>query len=273
MVFLPNRRAVAEEQSVLNEPLYTAEREPLLALLQALRRAASPQDFFALHRDLLVRYRSRQEAIDALRRDEKSEKAALKRLTAEHAIDRHAVREQQDHIGRLGRKIATQQALQSVLRTVGDGLAWKALGYDRAAITVLGNGTRVDRLASAEGLESELAVLEEYWDRGVFAIHNDITGCLKHGDVTAVFSSGRREVVEVKATEEPSPNSPQMRRLTDTTSLINQRRHTFADGSDHAIADLDTPYQRVSAMSGHSSRRPDAADTRRAESAPARWWP
>jgi hypothetical protein len=243
MVFLPNRKAIVAEQRILNEPLYAAEREPLLGLLRALRRAASPHNFFALHRDLLVRYRSRQEAIDALRRHEDSEKVALKHLTAGSPADRSAVRKQQERLARLRTKIAAQQALQSLLRTVGDGLAWKALGYDRAAITVLGNGTRVDRLTSGEGLDSELAVLAEYWNRGVFAIHNDLTSCLRHGDVTAIFPGGRREVVEVKATQELSPTSPQMRRLRDATTLVNQRRHTFADGTVHALVDLDTPYR------------------------------
>jgi acyl-CoA dehydrogenase len=41
-----------------------------------------------------------------------------------------------------------QVALGAHTRAIADGLVWKALRYDRAAITILGDGTRVDRLAT-----------------------------------------------------------------------------------------------------------------------------
>jgi hypothetical protein len=75
---------------------------------------------------------------------------------------------------------------------------WRALRYNRPAIAILGTGTRVNRLAAEEGLLPELHEIERYWDRGIFAIHNDLTTCLRHGDVTAITSRGN-EIVEVKA--------------------------------------------------------------------------
>jgi hypothetical protein len=52
---------------------------------------------------------------------------------------------------------------------------WRALRYNRPAIAILGTGTRVNRLAAEEGLLPELHEIERYWDRGIFAIHNDLT--------------------------------------------------------------------------------------------------
>jgi len=58
-----------------------------------------------------------------------------------------------------------EEALLSLLRVIGDGLAWRALAYDRAAFGILGTGTRVGRLAADVGL-IKIEVLEQYQREG-----------------------------------------------------------------------------------------------------------
>jgi hypothetical protein len=104
------------------------------------------------------------------------------------------------------------------------GVAWKALRYDRRAITILGQGQRVGRLARGVGREAELAVLARLWEEeGVFALHNDLTNCLRHGDLTIVRprdDSVDVTIVEVKAGPRPE-GSPQLERAT---SLLRDGR-------------------------------------------------
>jgi hypothetical protein len=109
------------------------------------------------------------------------------------------------------------------LRCLGDGIAWKALNYDRRAITVMGNARRVGRLASEDGLIAELAEMDRLWDKEQrFAIHNDLTNCLRHADLTIPgASSGRREVevAEIKAGRRH--RAGQRLRLTEALTFLD----------------------------------------------------
>src|SRR5205823_254241 len=126
------------------------------------------------------------------------------------------------------------RGLQHALRRIADGLAWKALRYDRLAIAVFGQGRRVGRLAGGVGFDAELAAMESFWERGILAIHNDMTNVLRHGDLTAVRwpRSGDLEVdvVEVKAGR-ADPDSAQMRRIAAAIEFLQKGEHpSLADG-------------------------------------------
>src|SRR6266487_1170678 len=87
-----------------------------------------------------------------------------------------AIREQQVLLDRVVNQEATLKAVHHLIRAVGDGIAWRALRYDRRAFTVLGDGERVGRVASGIGLDAELTALATLWeDERQFAIHNDVT--------------------------------------------------------------------------------------------------
>jgi hypothetical protein len=114
-----------------------------------------------------------------------------------------------------------QLALQFLLRSIGDGLAWKALGYDRRAISVIGRGERVAWLSESVGWQAEIAALEHFWSRGELAIHNDMTNCLRHGDLTVV-SPGRRtvELYEGKTAGKEDPR--QTERMEEVVATLGQ---------------------------------------------------
>jgi hypothetical protein len=60
---VPDEQAIAAEQRLLTEPLYQKARPLVVKLVDRLQNASSPEDWFLLHRDLLVEFGGRQAAI------------------------------------------------------------------------------------------------------------------------------------------------------------------------------------------------------------------
>ena len=89
-------------------------------------------------------------------------------------------------------------------RAIGDGIAWRALGYDRAVTRTMCERQSQQTLA-AEGTIQELREWSSQFDRGMgLAIFNALTNCLSVGDVTVVRDDGSVEVVEVKSSKTKS---------------------------------------------------------------------
>lgn len=240
--FRPNQAAFRSEAAVLNDRRYFAERPELIVLLEELRRARTPQQFFDLHLRLFQRFSARQRAVDKLRATLKEQQQRKRDAVTCGSVNNDRIRELQMVASAVEHEIKVEKALQALLTTVADGLAWRALRYDRAKIAVLGTGTQVRRLADEQALMAELHVIEEFWSRGIFAVHNDLTSCLRHGDVTAMHSDGRVEIAEVKLSER-GEDPAQTRRGHDATTLINERRHVFADGEMRHILDVPVRYR------------------------------
>jgi hypothetical protein len=133
-----------------------------------------------------------------------------------------AIQEQQELLGRIVTQEMTLKAVHHLIRAVGDGIAWRALRYDRRAFTVLGEGERVGRVASGIGRDAELTALANLWEQeGQFAIHNDMTNCLRHGDLTAIReAAGEVEVTIYEVKAGPSHDEAQIQRLERATELL-----------------------------------------------------
>lgn len=92
----------------------------------------------------------------------------------------------------------------NAIRGIGDGIAWRAFGYDRAAMRLLGERETKQHLSS-EGTVQELREWSYHFDRGSgIAILNALTNCLAIGDVTVVRHDGSIEIVEVKSSKTKS---------------------------------------------------------------------
>jgi len=92
----------------------------------------------------------------------------------------------------------------NAIRGIGDGLAWRALGYDRAVMRLMGERETKQHL-SAEGTVEELREWSYHFETGSgVAILNALTNCLAFGDVTVVRNDGSAEIVEVKANKTKS---------------------------------------------------------------------
>jgi hypothetical protein len=86
------------------------------------------------------------------------------------------------------------------LRMVGDGLAWRCFGYDRRVILTLCRNASPGPMYGKEGLPSELERIQELWENdGHFALHHDLTNCLRIADLTEFTENGMR-LREIKRT-------------------------------------------------------------------------
>lgn len=122
---------------------------------------------------------------------------------------------EQDEFG-----IFFHRAHANCIRSIGDGLAWRALGYDRAAILALCQNPVKPRVIT-EGAQQELHKWSSSFDAGSgVAILNSITNCLSVGDVTVVKDDGTVEIVEVKTGTATSRRLTRQRRKMRETAML-----------------------------------------------------
>ena len=243
---VPDQRAIAAEQQLLNEPLYQDMQPRIVEFVDRLQRAAATEEWVYLHRDLLIEFGARQDAADeTLPQARQQIRGEIRELARQAPKPLDEIRARQEILERVGRQDLVARAGQHTLRQIGDGIAWRALRYDRRAFTILGEGERVGRLAQGIGREAELAELGRLWEEeGLFAIHNDLTNCLRHGDLTALRrGDGEIDVtlIEVKAGPRPD-DTPQLQRLERATDLLRERRQVSDAGGVH-ITVVPTAYE------------------------------
>ncbi len=194
---------VAREMTVINSGVFRQLRPVAVEALELLQSARTVEQFAALEHLLLKQFLRHQVVQERLRDEIEDRKAERGRLVAQEP--RPVTR-----IGAMNESIRADEDADHALacalhalRCVGDGIAWKAVGYDRRAVSVMGDGRRVGRLADEQGLQAELAEMRRLLvEEGRFAIHNDATNCLRHGDLTIPTRlTGPRdvEIAEIKA--------------------------------------------------------------------------
>jgi hypothetical protein len=243
---IPDRREILAEERLLNEPLYQALRPRAVELIARLQTAAATAEWVDLHRDLLIEFGARQDAAsDVLPAARQTARAEIRELAARQPKPLDDIRARQEILKRVEMQELVARASQHMLRQVGDGVAWRALRYDRRAITILGGGERVGRLADGIGREAELAELGRLWEEeSVFAIHNDLTNCLRHGDLTVLRERGEVldvTLIEVKAGPRPD-DTPQLQRLGRATELLRDGRQVSDAGVLH-VTTVPAPYE------------------------------
>jgi len=89
------------------------------------------------------------------------------------------------------------------LRAVGDGLAWRASGYDRRYVIALSSNAATGTMAGNSGLPSELGTAAAMRAAGSFGLLHDLTNCLRIGDITEFRPDGSKLLYEIKS----SPNA------------------------------------------------------------------
>jgi hypothetical protein len=207
--------------------MYQEAHAKVKGFIERLQAADSPQDYVDLHRNALAEFGARQDASEEVLPKIKTETAdRIRELARQSPKPIAAITEQQQILDRIRRQERVARAVQHILREVGDGIAWRALRYDRKAFAILGDGQRVGRLAEGVGRDAEFAELGRLWEEEqTFAIHNDMTNCLRHGDLTAVRPHDNQidiTLVEVKAGV--SHDVAQLERLDRATTLLREGR-------------------------------------------------
>lgn len=136
-------------------------------------------------------------------------------------------------------------------RSVGDGLAWRAYGYDRRAILALSRNASPGPLVKmagsgddpATGLAHELGCVQEIWrERARFALLHDLTNCLRIADVSEIDEDGKAWLHEVKAN--PTNKSPkQLTRMHEAVDSVMSDGPLPGGTPDAKLVGLTAPYR------------------------------
>jgi len=176
----------------------------------AMRRRNNAYPLFKLQMALLIDLMTAEKAVA----DCKKKIEELKTASADTA-DIEAVSAEQQRYTLLRRS----------LRDIGDGIAWRLLEYDRAALVSLASHPRKPHI-NVEGLPAELNAFAEMWNSypGSLLVLNDLTHFLKKADVTVRRDADHFEFVEVKSSRTKSGTmSRQKADLAETLAFLNEQ--------------------------------------------------
>jgi hypothetical protein len=240
-VYVPSLKEIDKEQDLLNDSIYRGYRPVLLQFVQQLQQARTDQQLMDLQLALLGQVKAHQQLIGDLRADVKALRLQREQAVARQPKDINELRQIEEGIKLKQHQERVQDALRWLLFSVGDGIAWRRTGYDRAAITVLGQGQRVAWLSDGSGWSAEMGALQHQWKNGNFSLLCDITTCLRHGDLLT-FEPNQVVLYEVKAGRQAGQESPQMKRLAQATELINTGQTTI-DGTVRKIVRSHRPFR------------------------------
>ncbi len=213
-------------------------RALLMPVVEAVVAARSPEDFMRAQLDLRDLLAGRQAAMKEIKgrlSDDRSELGEIARLRPQ---PEQRVRHLQHHVDLRRQLLIREEALRHVHRCVADGLAWRAVSYDRAVFNVLGQGDRVGRFPDWQGLKPEFDRAQEIWDAGCVPLLNDMTNVLRTGDITVLHTcwpAPEVGVVEVKRSGR--------RRRGRQTELRERRLRLLDDG--WLPAEGDRPEQAI----------------------------
>jgi len=147
--------------------------------------------------------------------------------------------------------------LRRSLRDIGDGIAWRLLEYDRAALVSLASHPRKPHI-NVEGLPAELNAFAEMWNSypGSLLVLNDLTHFLKKADVTVRRDADHFEFVEVKSSRTKSGTmSRQKADLAETLAFLNEQ-----EGERHAGSRVPSASYRLGRFRVVAASRPIQGD-------------
>jgi hypothetical protein len=122
----------------------------------------------------------------------------------------------------VGNGLHFHRARANCIRQIGDGIAWRCFGYDRAVMRLLSQRATKQH-TFAEGTMHELQEWAKRFDgHDGIAILNAITNVLAIGDVTVVRQDGSGEIIEVKASKSKSRRmTRQKQKMREVVELLN----------------------------------------------------
>jgi hypothetical protein len=124
---------------------------------------------------------------------------------------------------RLEVAIAVAKRLANVIRQIGDGIAWRALNYDRPVIRQLADKPQTGHMELESAVKEFAAAAGRVEHTGEVVVMNDLTNFLRYGDYTCV-RPGRVAIVEYKGGEAARRSSRagrQRRRLEEVLEFVN----------------------------------------------------
>jgi hypothetical protein len=248
MPYRLDKQTIAADFEALQDEHVTHYRESLLDLVRAFQKASALKDFFDVQLKLLAQYAARQSVVEERRSALSRERARLRELVRERPRPLGRVRELQHRMDLRLHQERRDDILSFALRELADGIAWRLLRFERRAFAVLGDGPRVDRLAAGVGFATELERIAELWEQhGLLALHNDLTTCLRYGDLTVLLGADAEAGVgieEVKAAGQRGMRPKQTERLDARLDFLKSNfQARGADGMPVSLQQLPVQYR------------------------------
>ena len=82
---------------------------------------------------------------------------------------------------------------------LGDGIAWRASGYDRRYVIAVSSNASPGPMAGKSGLpQASWGATVEVRNRGSFGLLHDLTNCLRIGDITEFKPDGSKLLYEIR---------------------------------------------------------------------------
>lgn len=242
-----DRSAVRQDLDALEDPHVDRIRPVLLSILAGLLEARNPSDFHEVQEALLGTFAARQDCVTERRWSLDQHRKRLADLVRIEPKPLEDIRLRQRDIAIVEQQDRRDRVLQHAVRTIADGMAWRLLGCDRKVITLFGDAQRVGRLAPHDGFANERQEAAKLRREGAsMVLHNDLTNCLRHGDLTVLFGWPPTEVTfpEVKSHGRSQAGTPQTARLNQKYRLASAGFDaTGHGGAPLEVRRLRTPYR------------------------------
>jgi hypothetical protein len=237
------RRVLGE---VVPRPRHRANLDVVAGLIEELQAVDGPESGRALQKKLFEEVASaEQEQREAQRRKEgvdRELKAVMRSGPVARTARQLTVRELQKQSESRGLDVEVLRRVRRQLRTVGDGLLWRAVGFNRAYAFAVSDAPGRGNLSLSDsgGLEAELDAVERFWrDERSLAVMHDLTNVGRIGDLTVVPPSGTIKVAEVKASGSLDPR--QLERMRGMVKFLRGAGKPLEDGSMLRMETAATP--------------------------------
>ena len=224
--------------AVMRHPAQAETAADIAELIGGLRKCEQPSDYYEFQRYLFgLVYRVEERRAQCSRIIKRLRRGAA--LPADAPAPPHYGDPVQLSSWELEAYVYERLARQ--LRTVGDGLAWRCFAYDRRVILALSRNFPAGPMYGKEGLPYELGRIKDLWENDHhFALHHDLTNCLRIADLTEITDDGGRLLREIKA--KPHTEKQQLERAQAAVDAIMHGGPLPGGRPDARLVELTEPY-------------------------------
>ena len=127
------------------------------------------------------------------------------------------------------------------LRAVGDGIAWRFLGYRRQWIVLMGRNQRPGLMSDKPGFDTEWQLFNEHWEDGEPTILTGLTNCITLGDLLVA----RGDVLWTIEAKRNASNfrSGQMGRLRQLQRQLNEQPRIDRPDGTSWVLESPVPFE------------------------------